>query len=310
MAWPAVFGGIAAIAYLGWPGEIERPEIPLSAAEYVASPGPVVRAKQARAPAAEPLIEEASIPPVETSEDQSSVWVSGGRMSVRVEGRPLTWLLEQISREAGVAILPSPGADEQRVSVAFEDLALDDGLRRILEPLDAFYYYRGGLLRVVWVYPWDEGRGLQPVPPEDWASTTELEDRIYDPDPGERARAVQALVERRGIRASDVVLGALSDEDDWVRTQALYGASRAGVELPSQTLSDLAVNDPSENVRFLALEALAIAEDPWLEAIAVRALEDPSPHLRNKAREILGRLEPVTPTPAPLQAVLQQGGAQ
>ena len=42
-----------------------------------------------------------------------------------------------------------------------------------------------GLL-TVWVYRELEGRGLYPMPPEEWGSTAELEGRLADPDPEER----------------------------------------------------------------------------------------------------------------------------
>jgi hypothetical protein len=57
------------------------------------------------------------------------------------------------------------------------------------------------------------------------------------------------------------------------------------VELSQQTLVDLAVNDTSAVVRFLALEDLPA--DPSLQWVAERALQDPNPNVSQRAREIL-----------------------
>jgi HEAT repeat protein len=118
----------------------------------------------------------------------------------------------------------------------------------------------------------------------------ELDGRLADPDPGVRARAVEALVERKGDQARDAVLDAVKDPDDDVRTRALYQALGAGVKLPDDVLTDLARSDPSPSVRFLALEALA-ADGPGTRAIVEAALDDPSPHIQRKAQELLRRLD-------------------
>lgn len=236
---------------------------------------------------------------------QTVITVEDGRLSVEIMDRPLEQVLDAISKKAEVAIIVDDAVEGALVADAFLDLPLDQGLRRLLRDQDAFFYYAAGAgLQAVWIYPEEEGQGLQPVPPDAWASTEELELELRDRDPKRRAQAVETLVERQGDRALDSVLEALRDRDDQVRAQALYGALNADVELPVPVLSDLALDDPSESVRFLALEALA--NDPMIEVIAVQALDDPSPHLRTKAEEILGRLERAERGPAPSRSVQGQ----
>lgn len=235
--------------------------------------------------------------PEQGTEQGSPITVTDGRLSVQVQNRPLDPILEEISRAGKVAILRPPSMGGQLVSVQFRDLPLDEGLRQLLRDQDAFFFYEAqgkapASLRAVWVYPKGQGRRLQPVPPEAWASTTELEGDLADPDPRARAQAVGALVERKGDRARDAVLQALQDPDDQVRTRALYEALGADVQLPLDALIDLALRDPSPDVRFLALEALA--NGPEARTIAEAALSDPSPHLRSKASEILRGLEAAT----------------
>ena len=309
----SLIAGLATVIVIELNGEGQPPVAGASPTEGVSSSLAITREDETRPPAvAPPPPEGPSAPakvaapprpegppaPAEVTASRLDITFEDGRLSVRARNAPLGRLLEEISRRGKVAIIQVGGVAGRRVSVAFSDLPLDQGLRRILEQHDAFFYHRGGAaLRVVWVYPKDEGRGLAPVPPEYWASTAELTQGLSDPDPDERARAIGAVVGRRGAKALDAVLKALDDEADQVRTEALYGASKAGVDLPAGLLSELARNDPSVDVRFLALEALA--DDPAVEMVALDALDDPSPHVRNQARQILGRLDAASRPPAP-----------
>ena len=241
--------------------------------------------------------------PEKRTEPASTVTVKEDRLSVRVTNRSLVWILEAISREGKVAMSGDAGPGRRLVSIQFQDLPLDEGLRQILRDHDAFFFYGGegkapASLRAVWIYPKGRGRGLEPVPPETWASTRELEAELADPNPEARARAIEALVERKGDGARDAVLEALKDHDEEVRAQALYQTVSGDVELPTDALTDLALGDPSRDVRFLALEALA--DRPEARTIAETALNDPSPQIRHKAQEILRELDAATP-PRPSQ---------
>lgn len=274
---------------------------------------PTARAEEGRRPSfVNPSPPRDPSSPGRRYEERSIINFKDGRLSVRVQNRPLEWVLEEISREGRVAIIRADGVGGERVSVQFQDLPLDEGLRQILKEKDAFFFYGveekpPASLRAIWIYPSRRGRGLAPVPPETWASTKELEGRLTEPDPQARSQAVEALVERKGDRALDVVLQALRDADEQVRSWALYSALSAGVELPTDSLIDLALHDPSHNVRFLALEALAT--DPNVRTVGEQALNDPSPHVRRKAQEILETLKggsASTESPEPSQPVQGQ----
>ncbi len=233
---------------------------------------------------------QSSSPP----EAQPQIAFKDGLLTLRAKDRPLTWLLNEISREAGVAVVMAEGVGEERLSIDFKNLPAEEALRQLLQGYDAFFFYSAeGMtptsLRVVWVYPKGQGRGLQPIPPEKWLSTKEVEERLGDPDPDVRARSIEALIDRKGNQALEVVLKALGDQEARVRTQALYHAISAGLELPESVLIDLALADNSPSVRFLALDALATG--PEAHWVAQRALNDPSPHVQQRAQEILKGLE-------------------
>lgn len=215
-----------------------------------------------------------------------------GRLSLDVQGRALEWVLDQISRAAGVAFVTEETLPETTLSVQFGDLPLDEGLRRVLKDHDAFFFYEAqgdapSALRGVWIYPKGQGRSVAPVPRERWASTLEIEKMLTASDAEARSRAVEALVERQGEKARAAVLRALKDDSARVRTRALYGAFSSGLEVPADALAE-ALDDPSSDVRFLALEA--VAGRPEAAALARRALGDASPHVRERAREILAKV--------------------
>lgn len=200
-------------------------------------------------------------------------------------------VVKEISRQAHIAVVFGAGVEKQRVSAEFADRSLDEGLRHILAEYDVFTYHRGGKgLLTVWVYGKLEGRGLYPIPFESWASTADLARRLDDVDAAERAAAIETLVERGGADAELQVIRALGDGDERVRTTALYQALEEGVALSPETLSDLAINDSSYKVRFLALKGLA--GDPTEEWIAEAALSDPNAVVRKYAESILNRLYP------------------
>lgn len=252
-----------------------------------------------------PLSAHAALPQTSSPADpRPQVTFKNGLLTLRGQDRPLRWFLDEISREAKVAMMVADGVGEERLSADFNKLPVEEALRDLLQEYDVFFFYSGqgapaGTLRAVWVYPQGQGQGLEPVPPEKWASTKEVEERLADSDPEVRARSIETLIERKGDQALEAVLKALEDEEAQVRVQALYQALAGGLELPESTLANLLLSDDSSDVRFLALEALATG--PEARWTAERALTDPSPQVQQKAREILRGLEaasrPAKPAP-------------
>lgn len=242
------------------------------------------------------------------------VTIKDGRLSVDAQGRSLERLASEISDRSGVPIILDSTVAKHSVTAKFQDLSLDEGLRQILKDYDTFFFYgvdndRPASLKGVWAYPKGKARGMAPVPPEKWASTKEFEAMLADKDPEVRGKAIETLVEREGQGALDAVLTSLHDDNDQVRTRALYGAVRAGVQVSDDVLNNLALNDPSADVRLLALQSLSNSNSQDARQIAQRALDDSSEPVRVEAREILTRLDEEanqSQTSAPSSADQQQ----
>lgn len=230
----------------------------------------------------------------------SYVNVEDSLLSVYIQKRPLQWVLSEIARQSGVSINAQEIGNEL-ISEVFQDLPLDRGLQRLLSISDTFFFYSGekmlSKLRAVWVYQKGKGDGIVPAPPSASASAQEYEQDLMDPNPEVRARSVETLVEREGQDAEELVLRALEDGNDHVRSRALDVAVTSGVKLPTDTLIDLTQYDPSPLVRTLALVAIAdVAENSRREGLDIRplaesALSDPAPDVKAQAQQILEQID-------------------
>ena len=227
--------------------------------------------------------------------EQSIIAVQHGKLTVRVKNWSLESLLDRVSEQSGIAFVAPQGMGTAPVSLNLQNLPLEEALRQILSNHDTFFLWaaagqpgKPSSLKAVWIYPKGKGQILQPLPPEEWASTKELREKLGDRDPDARVAAVKSLIERRGQGAEEEVLQALRDSDAKVRSRALFYAQDRGLHLPSSVLENLEASDSSPEVRFLALQALD--GDPNLEDIAQHALSDPDPHVQEGARELLNNL--------------------
>jgi hypothetical protein len=228
--------------------------------------------------------------PAETSDGKSVVAFKDGRLSTKIQNGSLWHLADELSRKTGVRITLDSELAAESVSVEFQDLPVEEGLRQLFKKYDAFFLYSAGRgessrLTVVWVYPHGKGSNLEPVPPEEWASTEDLHRMFSDPDPEVRARALEGLLERKGDQALADVQRALQDPDEQVRASAIYATITAGVELPKEDLCNVALNDPAADMRLLALRLLAGSPDA--QSVANFMVNDRSEAVRNQAQEML-----------------------
>ena len=179
-----------------------------------------------------------------------------GLLSLDLHEQSLGTVLAGIARKSHMRIVSSPAIDSRFVTLQMRGVPLDSGLRQILKDCDVFFYSSAGELRSAWIYEKDAGAQLIPVPPENWASTSDIERQMNSGSPAERISAIETLVARNGPGSGDLVSRALLDENAEVRLRALDVALSAGVGVSRETLTSLTY-DGSAAVRALALEAIA-----------------------------------------------------
>ena len=281
----------------------------VTAATLLACAG--VAAAQQQLPQTNPASQAASQP---RAQQPSMVTYKDGLLSVSARAAALTEVLDQISAQAQIVFVEAEELSSQRISVAFENLPLAEGLQRLFKDYDSFLFFGvddkpPASVRAVWLYPRGRGRGVTPVPRSAWASTAELNELVKTlTDPKERAEVFGALIARGGPRARDAVIEALGDADDQVRSFALYTATSNQAEVAPELLMQ-SLNDPSRDVRFLALHALAARSEAAARAAAEFIRTDQDPVLRREAEQILEQLAGTSkPQPAPPPNVRKRQG--
>lgn len=235
-----------------------------------------------------------------TSGDFHEVVVENGMLSLDVRQQPMTTVLAAIARDSGVSINSSASIDARSVSMRIQRLPLRDGLERLLQNCDLFFYSSSGALRSVWIYDRGDGAQLVPVPPERWASTAEVQRKLNDGSPAERVSAVETLIARNGPGADDILNRALLDDSPEVRLRALDVALSVGVHVSRETLT-ASTYDSSGPVRALALETLVSstavggAREGETQELMRRMLGDPDAAVRTRASELLAGRQVSTP---------------
>jgi hypothetical protein len=217
-------------------------------------------------------------------------------ISVASERCALQELAAEIGRVAGLPVSVSTAAADDQISINIRGMSLEETLRAVLIGHDAFFLYSAeagrAALRGVWVYSKGEATELQPAAPHALQSTREIRAKLQDSEPSARTRAFRALLERPGSEVVEAIAAAVVQErDDTVRGSMIEALRSSGVELPTEVWGSLTA-DPAEHIRMLALDALQ--GSPSLRGFAAMALSDASPHVRQRAQEIIDELEAIS----------------
>ncbi len=126
------------------------------------------------------------------------------------------------------------------------------------------------------------------------AAVEPLTRSLSDPNVDVRWMAATALGDIGDPRAIDPLLEALEDEDTYVRSRAALALGKIGE--PARDTLIAALRSETENVRWGAALALgSVGGESVIEAL-IRALDDTSPHVRNRAIGALDEIgDPVIP---------------
>jgi hypothetical protein len=260
-------------------------------------------------------------------EGTADVSVESGHLTIDVLHQSRRAVLQQIADQAGITLFVSDEVSDPRVSLHASKLALDEGLKALLQDTDSFFLYgqtkaaAHGIVGV-WVHARGRGRDFAPAPVDFQASPAEIKRAPASAEPEARAQSVEALVQHRASDSVPAVLEALQDEDAVVRSRVLDAAVNFGVHIPESVLIQRVQFDPSPEVRLLALAGLASRLDPQvtggvhvvnnadLRAISELALSDPSPEVQLQAQQNLQTLDALEGVPPPPEPEQSAGGTQ
>jgi hypothetical protein len=245
------------------------------------------------------------------NQEHDLVAVANGRLTVHVQSRPLNGVLQQISAESGV-LIDARYVLGASVTADLQSIPLEEGLRLLLAGQDFFVLYggterkqdgeagrRNASVRAIWVYPRGKGYLVYPVPPEQWASTSDLKKSLYTSDPEQRARAAEILIGRGGQQGLEIALQALKDPEDRVRYRSLDKARQSGITLSTESLQDVVRSDASPLVRSIALGIAENSDPEVARLIAECAQNDADQGIQIQAQKILGELDAASHPPAP-----------
>ena len=227
-----------------------------------------------------------------------SVELSNGLLSLHAEDVPLQAIFDEIGRVSGVPIHvsdadASPG--DTLTTLLLERVRVDEAVRRLLMGRSFVLVYATGALREARVYEAPPSASARTPEPEG-ADVARLRGAaLADPDPRERARALEDLAanldQRAALDAVVEVLGRESNPGLLERALDIVGSERA---LPLEPVLRMASN-PEPRVRIKALTRLseqAARDVRARQALEVAAADDSAPAVRDTAAKLLRDVAP------------------
>ena len=219
--------------------------------------------------------------------DAMNVEVNDDRLTVVTDDVPVHDLLEEIARQAGVA-LSLPNALPQRVTVEFDGLTLPLGIDRVLHGMSyAFRYSPGSTENKLWVFA--SGRSSTDASAESFVELGSPPPAPVDDGVAMRLEAVAALADQETDPFAFALASAVVDDSPAVRFEAVHALGEIGGAVSTRLLQH-ALLDADAEVRTAAVDALGqVTGEQSVNALA-GVLSDPDPALREKAIYALGEI--------------------
>ena len=252
------------------------------------------------------------------------VLLKDDRLTVKVADVPLGKILQEISRQSGIKVFGNARIGNEKITVEFSDLSMEEGLGKILSSYNLAYLFSAKKpngeypspqqMTEVWIFPRSENHSS--VPRElDFIPLSGKE--TENPAPSSRQRVIESIIERQDPSGIPILIDFLRDSDPGVRLSAIDALTEvgspvpadqiaeialehndpqtrmailtSGIELPLKAIVDHALHDPHPQVRIEALHTLEGYTE--LEEVARQALKDPDPSVQTTAEEILQSIE-------------------
>lgn len=243
--------------------------------------------------------------------EKRSIHFEAGRLTTRIENASIRAVLSEIALRTGMKITISDAVEEFEVSVDMNATPLEVGLRALLPDHDAFFYYGGSAdeppsLKAVWVFPKGMAAAFRPQAAGSGSGNGAMETALSDPSTEVRQKAYEALMTRQDASSQEILISVIRgdrERDDELRQRVMSAALTKGQILGPDTLADMVRGDRSDQIRWMALDALAQHESA--KQVAEAALGDSSEAVRQRAGDILAELkaqaERAEGTPRPVE---------
>ncbi len=247
-------------------------------------------------------------------EESLGIKYSNGQLSAKLKNSPLETVLKEVMSQSGARIWLNDSIDGT-VTIEFQNLPIGEGVRKILKDKNfAFVFYHSdvkeGKLSIVnaskskeifTMVKEEPPRKLSPKPKlpvtqkenqtKDQSSLETLaKDALESEDSGKREDAIIALGESKDTKAIEIISKALANDPvEDVRLSAIDALLDIGDKSIVDPLS-IALNDRDPWVRESAVEALGeVGNESAIEFIK-NALNDEDGSVRELAQEILEEL--------------------
>jgi hypothetical protein len=281
-------------------------------------------------------VSQAATNPENQAKPSSLLAVEGPSLSVNLSKAPLAAVMEEFSKRSGIAVFVAPSVASAEVSVQFQQVPIEEGLKRILEGKRFVLLYkqapsagdRSGTrpLREILVLGVKTGSAAplaqsQAAPRPEGASEGKV---LEGASEGRKPKmdGLQGLLDKAHAgrdpekpaetpSIEELTGRALEDSDPSARLSALdeLASQSEGADLLPTYLS--ALRDENEEVRQAALQWLSqMTEGPPLDAYAEVALRDPSADLRGEALDLLRAADGSLPLAAMADVALKDSSPE
>lgn len=221
------------------------------------------------------------------------VRLAGGLLSVNAADVKLVELLNDVSRQAGFDVVPCD-ACEQRISLRFDQLPLEQGLSMILRDQHFVLRWQAApagrwMPHRLLILP---QHALRPSarPAASVVPRSELRSALGIGTPDDREQAAAAMGQARDPRAVAPLARALADSAVHVRRAAIESLAEIGGADAVDALA-LALRDGEPRLREAAVNALGDLGGAKAIALLRQAQRDPTPFVRQAATETLDELQ-------------------
>ncbi len=232
------------------------------------------------------------------NKDPFVVKVDRDRLTVRFQGVPLEAALKAIARKSGMMlILEAPLEDV--VTITFDNVPLDEGLRRLLGNRSYGLFYdegrsgHGAVLKRLTVLAKEHGEGRMKADREEdvrqWRQAA-----LEDPDPARRQEAVEFLAGEELGQGLDIFVNVMKQDGDSNVREAALDAVEGLDTILFDPLFEVALQarEPSSRRRVLKLLNERGEGDPRIQDVLLRAATaDPDEGVRATALELLESVE-------------------